>query len=197
MCTWPRGARPKAPFPYADEVWTGSEYALAALLIHEGAVAEALKIVRAVRARHDGERRNPFNEPECGNHYVRGLSSWSLLLALSGVRWSGPEATLRFVPRPASPRFGCFFSAGTAWGYAQQGRSGRRALVSFRVEEGQLALRRLRLSPDLARLERAWIEPGKSFLRGTLERRKGEVQVEFGEPVELKAGQALVLSFAK
>ena len=25
MCTWPHGGRPKFPFPYCDEVWTGVE----------------------------------------------------------------------------------------------------------------------------------------------------------------------------
>lgn len=195
MCTWPRGERPAAPFPYADEVWTGSEYALAALLVYEGHQAQAMRIVRAVRARHDGERRNPFNEPECGNHYVRGLSSWSLLLALSGASWSAPDAALRIVPPEAGRRFSCLYTAGTAWGVAELGRSARRALATFRVEDGSVRLRRLRLPQAFARLERGWIEPGTTFVKGTAERRGGETQVEFPEPVELKGGQALVLSF--
>ncbi|RPJ57845.1 MAG: hypothetical protein EHM24_29135, partial [Acidobacteria bacterium] len=29
LCTWPHGGRPRYPFPYADEAWTGSEYAVA------------------------------------------------------------------------------------------------------------------------------------------------------------------------
>ena len=75
--------------------------------------------------------------------------------------------------------------------------SGRSALVSFTVEGGALRVRRLRLSPSLSRLERCWIEPSKTFLRGTLERRRGEVQVEFATPVDVNPGQALVLSFSK
>jgi uncharacterized protein (DUF608 family) len=196
-CTWPRGGRPKAPFPYADEVWTGSEYQVAAHLIWEGRVREGLQIVSAVRARHDGERRNPFNEPECGNHYVRGLSSWSLLLALSGFRWSAPESSLRFVPALPGPRFASFFSTGTAWGTATQGVRGRRGLVSLTVAAGSLSVRRLRLDPGFVRLERAWIEPGMTFLRGALERRKGEALVEFADLVEVQGGQALVLSFSR
>jgi len=196
-CTWPRGARPKAPFPYADEVWTGSEYQLAAHLILEGLVREGLEVVSAVRRRHDGDRRNPFNEPECGNHYVRGLSSWSVLLALSGFRWSAPEQTLRFVPALPGARFSAFFSNGAAWGTATQGRSRRRGLVTFAVAGGALAVRRLRLDPGFTKLERAWIEPGMTFLRGSLERRKGEALVEFADRVEVQGGQALVLSFGR
>ena len=70
LCTWPEGGRPALPFPYADEVWTGIEYQVAAHLIYEGWVDEGLQIVEAVRARHDGVRRNPWNEVECGNHYA-------------------------------------------------------------------------------------------------------------------------------
>jgi len=196
-CSWPRNGRPKAAFPYADEVWTGTEYHVAAHMLHEGMVAEALEMVRAVRKRHDGLRRNPYNEPECGNHYVRGLSSWALVLEASGFRWSAPEASLRFVPVLPGSRFRCFFSTGRGWGVAEQGRSGSRSLVSFTLEQGDLAVKRLRISPDLGKLERCWVEPSKTFVRATFDKRKGEAQVEFQSVVELRAGQALVLILGK
>ena len=34
-CTWPLGERPRFPFIYFGEVWTGIEYEVAALLIRE------------------------------------------------------------------------------------------------------------------------------------------------------------------
>src|SRR5690606_27376078 len=43
-------------------------------------------VVKAVRDRHDGRKRNPWNEAEFGHHYARSMSSWSLLTALSGFR---------------------------------------------------------------------------------------------------------------
>jgi len=84
LCTWPRGGRPVLPFIYCDEVWTGIEYHVASQLFHEGMEQEALEIVRAVRSRYDGERRNPWCEFECGAYYARALSSWSLLTVSSG-----------------------------------------------------------------------------------------------------------------
>jgi hypothetical protein len=39
---------------------------------------ESDEIVAAVMKRYDGRERNQFNEVECGDHYIRALSAWSL-----------------------------------------------------------------------------------------------------------------------
>ncbi|NUQ31729.1 MAG: hypothetical protein HOP99_02725, partial [Dermatophilaceae bacterium] len=80
-CTYPRGDRPARPFPYSEEVWTGLEYSAAIGLALEGEHELAARVVADVRDRHDGRRRNPFNEAECGNHYVRSMASFGLLHA--------------------------------------------------------------------------------------------------------------------
>jgi uncharacterized protein (DUF608 family) len=77
--TYPRGGKPSLPFPYQSECWTGLEYAFARLLLDYGFKREALQVVQAIRARHDGAKRNPFNEPECGSYYARSMSAWSLV----------------------------------------------------------------------------------------------------------------------
>lgn len=77
--TYPRGGRPSLPFPYRSECWTGLEYAFARLLLDYGYEREALRVAQAVRARHDGAKRNPFNEPECGSYYARCMSAWALV----------------------------------------------------------------------------------------------------------------------
>ena len=86
LCTWPKGGRPPLPFVYSDEVWTGIEYHVASHLMYEGLLEEGLSIVKAVRDRYDGLRRNPWDEVECGHHYARAMSSWAVLLALSRIR---------------------------------------------------------------------------------------------------------------
>ncbi len=116
LCSWPEGGRPKLPFPYADEVWTGIEYQVATHLIFEGHVDEGLTLVRAVRERHDGVRRNPWNEVECGHHYARSLASYGVLVALSGFECDLPRGRMSFDPRVAANDFQCFFAAGTGWG---------------------------------------------------------------------------------
>jgi uncharacterized protein (DUF608 family) len=140
LCSWPNGGRPRFPFPYADEVWTGIEYQVAAHMVYEGLQEEGVEIVRTLRARHDGLRRNPWDEFECGHHYARALASWSLLTAFSGFEYSAPEGSLRFRPRIAGD-CSFFWATGTGWGsYSRTGndhlltvRHGIIALASFDV----------------------------------------------------------------
>ncbi len=77
--SFPRGERPELPPVYWAECWTGLEYMLARLLLDYDLREEALQVARAVRARHDGAKRNPFNEPECGSYYARSMAAWSLV----------------------------------------------------------------------------------------------------------------------
>jgi uncharacterized protein (DUF608 family) len=120
LCTWPLGGQPRFPFVYSDEVWTGIEYAVAALLIYEGWLDEGLQIVKAARARQDGHRRNPWDEVECGHHYARAMSSWALLLALSGFHSDVSQKVISFNPildASTNPsEFKTFWSNGVAWG---------------------------------------------------------------------------------
>lgn len=131
-CTWPKGGRPRLPFIYCDEVWTGIEYQVAAHLIYEGYVDEGLTIVKAVRERHDGYRRNPWNEVECGHHYVRSMASWALLAALSGFKCDMTIKTICFNPVINEECFSTFFSTGKAWGIYTQ----KKNKVSGELEYG-------------------------------------------------------------
>jgi uncharacterized protein (DUF608 family) len=116
VCSWPKGGRPRFPFLYSDEVWTGIEYQVAAHLIFEGYVDEGLLLVKAVRDRHDGYKRNPWNEVECGYHYARSMSSWAVLIALSGFRYDLVNKRIGFFPKINCSDFSTFWSTGTAWG---------------------------------------------------------------------------------
>lgn len=120
ICTWPHGGRPVLPFVYADEVWTGIEYQVAAHMIYENLVDEGLTIVDAVQARQDGVTRNPWNENECGNHYARSMASWALLTALSGFSYDMRKGTIGFSPRIHEEAFDCFFCTGKGWGIYHQ-----------------------------------------------------------------------------
>jgi len=85
IASYPHGGRPKVPFPYWGECMTGFEYQAAVLLLDYGFKKEGLEVAAAVRGRHDGRYRNPFNEPECGHYYARSMAAWALLDA-----WDAP-----------------------------------------------------------------------------------------------------------
>ena len=149
LCSWPRGNKPTLPFVYSDEVWTGIEYQVASHLISEGLVEEGLTIVKAARSRYDGRTRNPWNEYECGNWYARAMSSYALLAALSGFRYSAVERTLWFAPRLKVRPFQCFFS--TASGFGTLALHDRR--ITIRIIEGELAIERLMLADHPSPIE--------------------------------------------
>ena len=142
LCSWPRGDKPTLPFIYSDEVWTGIEYQVASHLIQEGFVEEGLTIVKAVHSRYDGKTRNPWGEYECGNWYARAMSSYSLLGALAGFRYSAVERTLWFGPQLNVRPFKCFFS--TASGFGTIGLDGQS--VSVEMIEGELPIEKLALT---------------------------------------------------
>jgi uncharacterized protein (DUF608 family) len=133
LASWPSGGKPRLPFVYADEVWTGVEYQVATFLIYEGFIDEALAIVRTVRERQDGRRRNPWDEMECGFHYARSLASWGLIPALSGVSYDAGADKTSFEPRISQDNFHCFFSNGKHWGMLHQTR-GEDGKIDQKVE---------------------------------------------------------------
>ena len=141
LASWPRGGRPAIPFVYSDEVWTGIEHQVAASLVYAGLADEALLVERTLRARYDGEARNPWNEIECGNHYARSLASWGLLLAFSGAQWDAPARTLSFDPASDGP-FRSLFTAGDAWGRVEVDDDE----LTLHVDGGTLVLDSLLLS---------------------------------------------------
>ena len=113
LCSWPNGGKPRFPFVYSDEVWTGIEYHVATLLIYCGMEEEAQKIVEAARGRYDGNRRSPWSEMECGFYYTRAMASWGLLIAESGFECNVGREEFAFKPKKQGTYF---WSTGNGWG---------------------------------------------------------------------------------
>jgi len=139
LCTWPHGGKPTLPFVYSDEVWTGIEYQVAAHLISTGMIDEGLTIVKALRSRYDGQTRNPWNEYECGSYYARAMSSYALLLAFSGFRYSAVEGKLWLKPQIKGDWYRTFFSTASGWGLLTLEHDS----LSIDMKAGQLAVRQL------------------------------------------------------
>lgn len=143
ICDYPEDARkPKIPIPYTEETMTGFEYAFAGLLFSRGRFEDGMKVVRAVRDRYDGEKRNPWNEIECGNNYSRSMASYAFLPILSGFRFDLPHGYIGFKPYDGAPTdFGCIWSAGGAFGGFEKSEKA----VKVSVTEGEITLSSLGL----------------------------------------------------
>ncbi|MDB5538435.1 MAG: hypothetical protein JWQ89_162 [Devosia sp.] len=161
VATWPEGTtKPAVPAPYSEEVWTGLEYMLASHLILRGLPDEGLSIVATARARHDGYRRNPWNEIECGSYYARSMSSFALVNAWSRFSYDLTRGAIGF--DPVTPGDGSWFwSVGEGWGVVT--RSGDR--VSLEVRYGTLDLEELSFAGTCARIGRKLAAGDRAELR--------------------------------
>jgi len=195
LCTWPLGGRPETPVRYCDEVWTGIEYQVASHLITEGFVEEGLAIVKGARDRHDGRKRNPWNEPECGAHYARAMSSWGLMLALSGYFCDASRGLLQFGPKVHARAFRTFWSNAAAWGVYEQTVEGKSAEVTLEALHGELELKALRLGLD-AEVTTALAELSGAPVDCAARKDKDWIEVSFDKALTMPAGRKLRLRLA-
>ena len=111
-------------------------------MIQNGMQEEGLAVVKAIRERYDGEKRNPWNEIECGSNYARSLSSYALLNAYSGFKFDMTQEMIGFAPVEGRPQpFRCFWSLEHGWGVFTIGTH----WASLEVQGGRLPLKILRL----------------------------------------------------
>jgi uncharacterized protein (DUF608 family) len=144
MTAYPRGDRPKMPFPCFGEVMTGFEYTAAIGMLQEGLPELGLQCIRAVRDRFDGYKRSPFDEAECGHHYARAMIAWAAVLTLTGFRYSGVNKSIEFATKSKTSQ--TFWSNGTAWGTLRQQPIRRGAKVELTVLHGKLIYRTFTLA---------------------------------------------------
>lgn len=189
ICDYGKAPRPRIPFPYYAEAWTGLEYMVGAQMMYAGMVKEGVRVFENVRLRHDGERRNPWDEPECGHHYARAMSAWSGVVALSGFLYHGVEGSVRVTPRLPGAAVKCFWSTGTGWGMYERVRTGKGVKLSIQVMHGTLPCRECGLEGGGAArvtLDGAAVEQ-EARTDGSLR------VVRFGQPLVVREGGKLVV----
>lgn len=184
ICEYAGVERPRIPFPYYSEAWTGLEYTVAALMIRWGMVAEGLECMRYVRSRFDGKKRNPWDEAECGHHYARAMSSWSVVVALSGFYYDGPKAAVTVLPRMEGDDLRCFWATATGWGTYTY--TGRRQFV-VEVLSGSLEC----VSWELRAMEapRVWVDEKQIASEAKADGQ--QVVLSLAQRVRIKAGSRL------
>ncbi|MEI6422214.1 MAG: GH116 family glycosyl hydrolase, partial [Lentisphaerota bacterium] len=188
MFSWPAGKqKPVVPITYAEETMHGFEYQVAAHMIMEGMVLEGCELVKAVRDRYDGERRNPWNEIECGSNYARSMASYALLNAFSGFSYNLAEGEIGFNPPPGlKPPFKFFWALGSGWGTVEIGKR----KMTLNVLYGELRLKKINLPTSISSSVK------KTSIDGAMihEARFAGTCVEIGREVHVKAGSRLAIT---
>lgn len=202
-CTWPYGGQPRFETLYSFETWTGIEYEVAGLLMNEGRIDEAYKIVKACSDRYNGMprfpiERNPWAEVECANHYARAMSSWGILLAAQGFHYCGPDKWIEFNPTVKPENHSSFFSTAQGWGLFTQKRSNKRQENTLELEHGTLELQAITLHLG-AGIKEALDSERLSFgipeqfgsINADLGSESDAVTIRFDTPILLNAGDKL------
>ncbi|NGN69822.1 hypothetical protein G5C51_38785 [Streptomyces sp. A7024] len=204
LCTWPFGGSDTAPgdgepfaIGYFNEVWTGLEYQFAAQLMAEGMTDQALAVTRAVHDRHSAEKRNPYNEIECSDHYARAMMSHAVYLAALGFEYHGPRGHLGFAPKLDADDFAAAFTSAEGWGLYRQTRTTTSVRSEVEVRYGTLRLASLAVPADATRATVS--KRGANGRTAKVAVRKvkaadGRTVVTLGEAITLHAGDALVVT---
>jgi uncharacterized protein (DUF608 family) len=192
ICDYGKAKRPRIPFPYYAEAWTGIEYLVGAQMMYAGMTRQGVRVFEDVRARHDGERRNPWDEPECGHHYARAMSAWSGMLALAGFLYRGADRAVSVTPRWGGANVRCFWSTGTGWGTYARTRGEKGVRLAIEALHGSLPCQTCEIEGAGA---------GKASLDGAAvhaetERRGARTLFRFDEPIVVRAGSKLLLEVA-
>jgi uncharacterized protein (DUF608 family) len=154
MCSFPRtdwdyaqakGKGPEWAAGYFNECMNGFEYQVAWHCLAEGLTMEGLAITRMIHDRYHPQRRNPWNEIECGDHYARSMASYGVFLAACGYEYDGPRGHLGFAPRLTPENFKCAFTTAEGWGTFAQQVEGATQKAEMAIRYGRLRLRTMAL----------------------------------------------------
>ena len=192
MCRWPRGDYIPRPILYREEVWTGCEYHAAASMLWEGMLPEGLAVVKAIFERYNDGQRSPWNEIECGDHYARAMSSWSVLLACQGSAYTGPRGALAFSPRVTPENHKSFFSGAEGWGTFTQERKANEQQDTLQLKWGKLRVAELAFGlPAGAEKAQASLEIGNARAEAKARVADGKIVITLEPALNLAPGSTL------
>jgi len=190
--TYPPGKQPRL-ITYqnvqAEAPWTGIEYAIASMFIDFGMLREGMAIVRNIYDRYRRAGRN-WNHVECGDHYYRAMSSWALLLSLSGFRVDVPAQTLTITPAFRHVEFRAPYVSSSSWGSYSHNGGAAAATAEICCLGGKETFKTLKLSFGQKGAKATAKLNGKSVACTSAER-DSVLEISFAKPVKLADGDTL------
>jgi len=124
----------------ANTCWTGVELGFAGFMLYSGLYADAMEIVRNVDERHK-KWGTYWDHFECGGHYCRPLSAWSIVLAAAG--FSAHLLDYKFAPKAPGEMIQLFITGADFTGtYRHDIYDGK---VSFTIASGIMTAKSIEL----------------------------------------------------
>jgi hypothetical protein len=179
-----------SPSLQRDNPWTGTEYAVASLLVQEGFIREGLNVVKNVYDRYQKSGMT-WNHIECGGHYYRAMDIWTVLTELAGFKYNAPKQELVFEPRMNEDDFTSVFVLPTAWGMASQTQQAANQSSSIKVHEGSLTVKSVLVKTPLGKIDVQVQKESAKVAVKQFKLEKGSLGVELKDPVQIKAKEAL------
>ncbi len=178
----------------ANTPWTGVELAFASFLLFEGLGGQALGVVQNVECRYR-KAGMCWDHIEFGGHYYRPMSAWAIVNGLLGLTIN--DGAYGFAPRVSGAEVRLFFSFGAGTAHYERRIESERERIWVEVQTG--AWRPKSLSLALAREGggKATVTAGGERLgadRCEAQFAEGELRLEFPRPLNLAAGERLVVS---
>jgi len=151
MCTWPLGGKKEDwekhwQFGYFNECMTGFEHQVASHMIWEDKLDYGFSIEKAIHERYGANKRNPYNEIECSDHYSRAMASYGAFIAACGFTYNGPKGQLGFAPKINPENFKAAFTGAEGWGSIEQIRTANSQINTLKIAYGKLVIQQIEVS---------------------------------------------------
>ncbi|MBE9463943.1 GH116 family glycosyl hydrolase [Dyadobacter subterraneus] len=143
----PYGENESWQLGYFHECMSGFEHQVAAHMMAEGMVDQALTMTRAIHDRHHAAKRNPYNEIECSDHYARAMASYGTFISACGFEYHGPKGFLAFDPKISPENFKAPFTSAEGWGTFKQLQLAGKQLAKVEIAYGKLRLKTFAVRP--------------------------------------------------
>ena len=171
----------------ANTCWTGVELAFASLLLYEGMVNEAEKVIKTVDERYR-KAGLYWDHQEFGGHYYRPMSAWAILHGYLGLGIN--NGTYSFSPKMEQDAYTLFFAHGNGCAhYVREGEG-----ISIEVRSGTMGISTLYIE-DKGLVSKPELTLNGVPVRAKIKQEDQKLSISLPERIELNPGDRISLSF--
>ena len=189
----PYGEKVTWQLGYFHECMTGFEHQVAAHMMAEGMIDEALVITRMIHDRYHAMKRNPFNEIECSDHYARAMASYGTFISACGFEYHGPKGYIGFAPKINESNFKAPFTAADGWGSFEQTTNGSTLQATLHVKYGGIRLKTIGLQIQTSK-SNAIVRVNQKKIMAPILMEGTKAIIQLPQEINLQANQQLKIT---